>query len=85
MSIRWGMPKYIDAHPMGRLSAENLKKAQHAPKDEFGVTHHDILYNSETGRVFCVLDAPSKDAVRKHHQRAGIECEWVEEISSARD
>jgi hypothetical protein len=78
------MPKFIDTHGMGKLSPETLKKLQHAPRDEFGVTHHDILYNETTDKVFCVLEAPNADAVRKHHQHAGIECEWVQEIESTR-
>jgi hypothetical protein len=53
-------------------------------KDEFGVTHHDILYNAQEDRVYCVLDAPSKEAVEKHHRHAGIECEWVREVESTR-
>ena len=38
------MPKFIDSHPMGFLTAEQLRQLQTAPKDKFGVTHHDILY-----------------------------------------
>ena len=78
------MAKFIDTHSMGKISSETLIKLQHAPKDQFGVTHHDILYNKATDKVFCVLDAPSKDAVKKHHEHAGIECEWVEEVESTR-
>ncbi|HEV2317986.1 MAG TPA: nickel-binding protein [Thermoplasmata archaeon] len=78
------MPKFIDTHPMGKLTAEQLKKLQTAEKDEFGVTHHDILYNQQEDRVYCVLDAPSKEAVEKHHRHAGIECNWVHQIESTR-
>ncbi|MGI0079610.1 MAG: nickel-binding protein [Nitrososphaerales archaeon] len=48
------------------------------PQDEFRVTHHDILYNAQDDKVYCVLDAPSKEAVRKHHENAGIKCDWIE-------
>jgi hypothetical protein len=78
------MPKFIDTHPMGKLTADQLKRLQGAPKDEFGVTHHDILFNSVEDRVYCVLDAPSKEAVERHHQHAGIACEWVREVQSTR-
>jgi hypothetical protein len=69
---------------MGPLSSETLRKLQSAPKDEFGVTHHNILYNQGEDKVWCVLNAPSKDAGRKHHEHAGITCEWVEEVESTR-
>lgn len=78
------MPKYIDTHPMGSLTPEQLKQLQTAPKDKFGVTHHDILYNQKENRVYCVLDAPSKEAVANHHKHAGIQCEWINEVDSTR-
>jgi len=78
------MPKFIDTHAMGELTPEQLKKLQSAPKDKFGVTHHDILYNQKEDKVFCVLNAPSKDAVINHHKQAGIDCEWVEEVESTK-
>jgi hypothetical protein len=48
---------------MGNFTEEQLKQALNSPKDEFGVTHKDILYNKEEDKAFCILDAPSKDAV----------------------
>ena len=78
------MPKYIDHHPMGKFSPEQLKGLQNAPKDEFGVTHHDILYNKESDQVYCVLDAPDEEAVKKHHENAGVSCDWVQEVKSTR-
>jgi len=79
------MPKYIDSHPMGNLPPEVLRKLQGAPRDEFGVTHHDILFNQKENRVYCVLDAPSRDAVAKHHAHAGITCDFIHEVESTRE
>jgi penicillin-binding protein-related factor A (putative recombinase) len=78
------MPKYIDTHPLGKLTPDQLKHLQSAPKDKFGVTHHDILFNEAEDRVYCVLDAPSREAVEHHHKDAGIACEWVREVRSTR-
>jgi hypothetical protein len=78
------MPKFMDTHTMGKLTAEQLEHLQGAAKDQFGVTHHDILYNKEEDRVYCVLDAPDREAVERHHQHAGIKCEWVREVHSTR-
>ena len=41
------MPKFIDVHKMNPLTEQQLKQAQNAAKDEFGVTHENIIY-SET-------------------------------------
>ena len=79
------MPKFIDSHPMQPFSAELLQSLQSAPPDEFGVTHHDILYNEKEDRIYCVLDAPNIEAVHKHHKKAGIDCEFVLEVDSTRD
>jgi hypothetical protein len=67
---------------MGKLTPETLHKLQRAPQDQFGVTHHELLYNKQENKLFCVLDAPTKEAVKKHHAHAGITCDWVEEVAS---
>lgn len=41
------MTKFLDSHQMGGFDKEALKKAQKAPPDEYGVTHHNILYNEK--------------------------------------
>ncbi len=41
------MPKFIDAHPMKPFTADELNKLQNASPDEFGVTHHDILFSEK--------------------------------------
>jgi hypothetical protein len=41
-----------------------------------------MLYNKEEDRWFCLLDAPSKEAVEMHHQKAGITCEWIKEVKT---
>ena len=78
------MPKFIDVHEMHPFTSEQLKEIQNAPADEFGVTHHDILYNEDENRIYCVLDAPNAEAIHKHHEKAGIKCEWVHEVKSTR-
>lgn len=43
----------------------------------------NILYNSEADKVFCLLDAPNKEAVEKHHEKKyGIKCEWIMEVKT---
>lgn len=69
---------------MGSLTEEQLKTLQSAQVDEFGVTHHDILYNRDLNKVYCVLNAPDKDSVIRHHKHADIDCEWIEEVKSTR-
>lgn len=79
------MTRFIDQHPMTPFTAEQLRETQKAPRDEFGVTHDNILYNEEDNKIWCVLDAPNREAVEKHHAKLGVEWEWIQEVESARD
>ena len=79
------MPKFIDAHPMNPLTAEQLRAAQTSPPDEFGVSHHDILYNEPENKLYCVLEAPDRAAIEKHHAKIGIRRDWNHEVESTRD
>ncbi len=78
------MPKFIDTHAMKPFTGDELKKLQDAPPDEFGVTHHDILFSEKDDKIYCVLNAPDANAVHKHHAKAGIECDSVIEVKSTR-
>lgn len=78
------MPMFIDVHPMKPFTADELKKLQTAPPDEFGVTHHDILFSEKEDKIYCVLEAPSSEAVDKHHAKAGIKCDFIREVESTR-
>ncbi len=79
------MPKYLDEHQMNPFTAQQLREAQNAPPDEFGVTHHEILFSEEENKIWCVLDAPNKEAVEKHHEKAGLKCDWIREVESTRE
>jgi len=78
------MPKYLDAHRFTPFTEKQLKEAQNAPKDEFGVTHQNIIYNEKENKLFCLLDAPSKEAVDKHHRKAGVNCDWIHEVKTTK-
>src|SRR5438874_2550252 len=49
---------------------QQIKQAQNAAKDEFGVTHENIIYSETENKVFCVLNAPNKEAVEKYTGRS---------------
>ena len=76
------MPTYLDAHSLDNVTEEQLKKAQNMPKDEFGITHKNIMYNKNENKAYCLLDAPSKEDVRKHHEKHGMRCDWIMEVNT---
>ena len=47
--------------------------------DEFGVRQVE-LYHNASGQVYCLLEAPDEEAVRKHHAALGIDCGAVHRV-----
>ncbi len=76
------MPKFLDSHKLKGSDEETLKRLQDSPRDEFGVKHVNLLYNRAEDRLFCLLDAPDREAVEKHHDKAGITCDWITEVET---
>lgn len=77
------MPIFLDVHKIP-FSEEQIKELSNSPRDEFGVTHVNIMFNKDVNVCFCLLDAPDKVAVERHHDNAGVKCEWITEVSMAK-
>jgi hypothetical protein len=77
------MPKFMDYHEHLQLPAEAIeqitKDTKNAKADEFGVRQVELFHNPD-GQVYCLLDAPDADAVRKHHEAIGVSCGDVHEV-----
>jgi hypothetical protein len=67
----------MDFHSMGRYTEDDLKKSQKDPRDEFGVKVLNTFYDLDSGTMFCLVDAPDKYAVERHHSKFGINCDWI--------
>ena len=39
--------------------------------DEYGVRQVELFHNPD-GKVYCLLEAPDTDAVRRHHEALGV-------------
>ena len=76
------MPIFIDGHKMGGLDASKLKKIMDDPPSKNGVKLKDILFNEKENKLFCILEAPNREAVERHHQDIGIECDFIIEATS---
>ena len=62
---------------MGGYTDDDLKKSQKEPRDEFGVKVLNIFYDTESGMIFCLIDAPDRLAVERHHAKFGVKCDWI--------
>jgi len=47
--------------------------------DEFGVRQVELYHNPD-GQVYCLLDGPDEDAIRKHHAALGLDCGAVHRV-----
>ena len=79
------MPKVMDVHEGLKLPQDAIEKFREETKagtrDEFGVAQLESYHNEE-GHVFCVLDGPDEEAVRKHHKALGVTCGDVTQVNS---
>lgn len=69
------MPKFIDVHfGMYGVTAEQLDDAHRADlaaEPAEGVHFEHAWADPDGGTVFCLSEAPSAEAVRRAHERAG--------------
>lgn len=78
------MPTFMDFHDDLKLPAEAIASigqgAKNGDKDEFGVRQIELYHNPE-GKVYCLLEAPDAEAVRKHHAALDVPCGDVHEVN----
>jgi AraC-like DNA-binding protein len=77
------MPLYMDCHDTPGIKIEEAEKAHLkdlAVQEKYGVKYISYWVNEESGKVFCLMKAPNKEAIHKTHLLAnGIEtCNIVE-------
>ena len=74
------MPTFMDFHSIGHYTEDDLRKGQNEPRDEFGVKILNTFYDIDSGMMFCLVDAPDRYAVEKHHSKFGMKCDWITQI-----
>jgi hypothetical protein len=73
---------YHDDLQLPPEAIDQIAKDTHERKtDEFGVRQVELFHNPD-GKVYCLLEAPDADAVRRHHEAIGVPCGDVHEVSS---
>jgi hypothetical protein len=78
------MPQFMDFHDDLKLPDQAIqqitKDTKEQNSDEFGVRQVELFHNPD-GKVYCLLEAPDADAVRKHHEALGVPCGEVHQVS----
>lgn len=76
--------KFMDVHSgMTGIDQQAMKMAHKADtdlQDEEGVQFLHAWADPKTGKVFCLSEGPSKEAVLKVHERAGHPTDEIYEV-----
>ena len=79
------MARFMDYHEDLKLPAEAIaqiaKDTRNATADQFGVRQLELYHNAE-GNVYCLLEGPDEEAIRKHHAALGVPCGDVHQVDS---
>src|SRR4051812_47934081 len=71
------MPTYMDMHDIPGVKADDVAGAHEADlkvQGKYGVDYKQYWVNEAEGKVFCLVDAPSKGAAARPHREAhGLE------------
>ncbi len=79
------MPLFMDHHKhVEGLTAEAVAEAHKKDveiQEEYGVKYHRYWFNEETGEVFCLAEAPNKEAAEAVHREAhGLVADEITEV-----
>lgn len=80
------MPLFMDVHNrIDGATAATVAQA-HAKdlevQDRYGVKYQRYWLNEPTGRIFCLVDAPSREAAERVHREAhGLTADEIYEVS----
>jgi len=83
------MPLFIDTHEkIDGLTAESVTGAHAmdlATQEKHGANYLRYWFNEGTGRVYCLVEAPDKDAAAAVHREAhGLVADEIIEVSEGR-
>ena len=79
------MPLFMDVHErVDGLTADAVGEAHKADldkQDEYGVKYLRYWFNEETGKVFCLVEAPNAEAANTVHREAhGLVADSIIEV-----
>ena len=79
------MPLYMDVHDrVEGLTAEAVAGAHQKDLEvqaAHGVTYHKYWFDTESGKVFCLVEAPNKEAAEQVHREAhGLVADQIFEV-----
>jgi hypothetical protein len=73
------MPKFMSGHtmPAGALKREQVEQLAQAAQNDGTVKPYRSFLNLAEGKVFCVMEAPSKDDLAAWFQKMNMPCDYI--------
>jgi hypothetical protein len=73
------MPKFMSAHtmPPGALKREQVDQLAQAAQNDGTVRPYRSFLNLAEGKVVCVMEAPSKEALAAWFQKMSMPCDYI--------
>jgi hypothetical protein len=79
------MALFMDFHEDLKLPAEAIAQiaddTRNARADQFGVRQLELYHNAD-GVVYCLLEGPDEQAIRRHHAALGVPCGDVHRVQT---
>ncbi len=79
------MPRFMDFHDDLKLPQDAIDQIAQGTRDgvsdEFGVRQIELYHNAD-GKVYCLLEGPDEEAIRKHHEALDVPCGEVHRVDS---
>lgn len=79
------MPLYMDIHRLGSIDPDALAGAHERDlqvQDRFDAEYKRYWYSVDDGTVFCLVEAPSREAAEAVHREAhGLVADEIVEVS----
>ena len=75
------MPFYLDTHKHPLTSGSLLKIGANSEK-ACEVILLKIINAEDQNKCYCLLDAPDRASVEEFHLQQGLECDWIEKVTS---
>ena len=73
------MPKFMSSHtmPPGAMKREQVDQMAKAAQNDATVRPYRSFLNLAEGKVFCVMEAPSKDALAAWFKKMNMPCDNI--------
>jgi hypothetical protein len=73
------MPKFMSSHsmPAGAMKREQVEQLARAAQNDTIVKPYRSFLNLEEGKVFCVMEAPTKESLAAWFKKMSMPCDYI--------